>query len=370
MPQKIKRKSNLLTPKSHSLKRVVVAMSGGVDSSVAAALLKESGDFQVIGVFMKLWSEEKTRGNIKSSSSTAAEKRAKKIAKFLKIPFYTFNFEKEFKKKVVDCFLNEFEEGVTPNPCIICNKEIKFKLLFEKGFQLEADFMATGHYVRIREKEGKISLVRGKDKNKDQSYFLWKLSQEQLKNVMFPVGGYTKPEVRKLAKDLKLPIASFPQSQEICFVPEKINHFLEKYLKTKPGKIVEHQAGRKIGQHKGLWFYTIGQRKGIRLPKGPFYVVGKDLKRNNLVVSKDENDLYKKEIMLKSINWLSSTKPRFPLKVKTKVRYRHKMALSVISQRKKGRYKLQFKKAQRAITPGQSAVFYKRDQLLGGGIIC
>jgi len=344
-------------------------MSGGIDSSVAAALLKEAGDFEVVGVFMRLWSGGRSRGNIKKHFRRAAEKRARKIAQFLEIPFYAFNFEKEFKKKVVDCFLDRFREGVTPNPCIVCNKEIKFGLLFKKGLRFGADFMATGHYARIKEKKEGITLLRGKDRHKDQSYFLWNLSPAQLRNVMFPIGGYTKQEVKKLAKSFKLSVAEFPQSQEICFVPQKITNFLEKHLKIKRGKIVDYQTKKTIGEHKGLWFYTIGQRKGIRLAGGPFYVVGKDLKKNNLIVSRDEKDLYKKEIMLKSVNWLLGTKPRLPLKMKAKIRYRHKMALGVISQISDRKYKLKFNKAQRAVTPGQSAVFYRRDQLLGGGII-
>ena len=362
MPKKVKRKSNLSITK----KRVMVAMSGGVDSSVAAALLKEAGDFEVIGVFMKLWS----RSNINRRFWEPAEKRAQRIAQFLEIPLYTFNFEKEFKEKVIDCFLNRFREGATPNPCIVCNKEIKFGLLFEKGLHLRADFMATGHYVRIKEKKGVVSLLRGKDENKDQSYFLWNLSLAQLRNVMFPVGGYTKQEVRKLAKDFKLPIAEFPESQEICFVPQKITNFLEKHLKTKRGEVVDYQTKKIIGEHKGLWFYTIGQRKGIRLNRGPFYVVGKNLKKNQLIVSQNEKDLYKKEIILKNVNWLLKPRPKLPQKVRTKIRYRHKMALGVISQMPNRKYKLKFNKAQRAVTCGQSAVFYRRDRLLGGGIIC
>lgn len=329
------------------MKRVIIAMSGGVDSSVAVALLKEAG-FDVIGVFMKFWSER--------PCSSESEKRAKLVAAKLDIPFRTFCFKKEFKKKVVDYFLKASELGLTPNPCVVCNKEIKFGLLFKKALSLKYDFIATGHYALI--KDGKLFEAR----DKDQSYFLWRLNSRILSKTLFPVGGYTKKEVKRLAKEFRLPVVDIPESQETCFISTTLNDFLKKHLKPKPGDIV--YQGRKIGRHPGLCFYTIGQRKGINLPAGPFYVLDKDIKHNSLIVTKKEKDLFKKELRAKNINWINKA-PKLPLKVKAKIRYKHKAAPAVIKEQ--GR--VVFSKPQRAVTSGQSVVFYLKDQVLGGGVI-
>jgi tRNA-specific 2-thiouridylase len=365
--------------KSGQNKKVVIAMSGGVDSSVAAALLKKQGYF-VVGVFMKL-----------NRYSAESEKMARLVAKQLGIPFYVVNVEKEFKKKVVDYFLKEYKKGTTPNPCVVCNKEIKFGFLIKKALSLGADFVATGHYARTSqgdvifsaarasltghprlEKITSPRLLKGKDKQKDQSYFLWQLNQKQLRRVLFPVGSYTKPEVRKLAKKFKLPTAETPESQEVCFIQNSTNEFLKKYLKTKPGPIIEQAqngVNKIIGQHNGLWFYTIGQRRGLEISQGPWYVVGKDFKKNILIVSKKQKDLLKKELIAKNVNWVSGKEPKPPLKVKAKIRYRTKEAEAIIYKLQTTNYKLKFAKPQRAITPGQSVVFYKGEELLGGGII-
>ncbi len=345
-------------------KKVIIAMSGGIDSSVAAALLKKTG-FDVIGVFMKFWAEKDKDGLVYVQNrccTPESEKRARAVADKLDIPFYVFNFEKEFKKKVVDYFLKNYKLRLTPNPCVVCNKEIKFKLLWKKVMALEADYIATGHYARKKDKK----LLKGIDKEKDQSYFLWQLDQRILKKILFPVGDYTKTEVRKLAKRFKLPVLNIPESQEICFIQTTINDFLKKHLKAKPGRII-NDKGKIIGKHSGLHFYTIGQRKGIKLPEGPFYVLDKDIKRNLLIVTKNEKDLYKKELFVKNINWISDV--RFPLRVMVKIRYRHKPALAIISRQKNNSVKVVFSKPQRAITPGQSVVFYKGQEVLGGGII-
>jgi len=353
-------------------------MSGGVDSSVAAALLKRAG-FNVVGVFMKFWSEPRSGSTLIHADNNAdlrryenrcctleSERRARKVAKILKIPFYVFNFEKEFKKRIVDYFLEEYKKGITPNPCVVCNKEIKFGLLLEKALALDTDFVATGHYARLR--QGK--LYRAKDKGKDQSYFLWMLNQKQLKRILFPVGNYTRKEVEKLAEKFKLPVLKAKKSVEICFIQTMINDFLRKYLKEKPGDIVNTQ-GKILGEHEGLWFYTIGQRKGIKLPQGPYYVLGKDFKKNLLIVTKNERDLYKKELTAKNINWISGKIPKLPLKVQAKIRYRHQAATATITKILHSTfYILKFSRLQRAITPGQSVVFYKGEELLGGGIIC
>jgi tRNA-specific 2-thiouridylase len=232
------------------------------------------------------------------------------------------------------------------------------------------DFIATGHYVRLRRETQNHKLLKGKDKEKDQSYFLWQLSQKQLKYTLFPVGGYTKNEVRKLAKKFKLPVFEAPESMEICFIQNTINDFLARYLEQKRGKIV-NKEGKIIGRHNGLWFYTIGQRKGIGLAGGPYYVLDKNMKRNALIITRNENDLYKKELVVKDINWISGREPRLPIKIKAKIRYRHNPASATLTLNSKLKtHSLKFDKPQRAITPGQSAVFYKGQELLGGGIIC
>ena len=304
-------------------KKVIVAMSGGVDSSVSAALLERAG-FDVVGVFLKLW-------------PSFNSKRAKLVAEKLGIKFYVLDLQKEFRKKIVDYFVKEYKLGRTPNPCVVCNKEIKFGLLLKRALKLDTDYIATGHYVRRKGSK----LLRGKDKEKDQSYFLWRINQKILKKTLFPVGDYTKTEVRKLAKKFNLPVLNIPESQEICFT---VN------FKKKPGEII-NTKGEVIGRHKGLWFYTIGQRKGIRLSGGPYYILDKDMKKNTLIVSKNEKDLYKKELRFKEANWIKEAK--LPLRVNAQIRYRHKASLATVKKNK-----VIFTKPQRAITPGQSVVFY------------
>ena len=303
-------------------------MSGGVDSSVSAVLLKKAG-FDVTGVYIRFWSNE-------------SEKRARAVAKKIGIPFKVVSFKKEFKKLVVDYFIDSYKKGLTPNPCVVCNKELKFGLLL-KRFK---GYIATGHYVRV--KDNKLLKGRGKD----QSYFLWSINPKALDRVLFPVGGYTKEEVKKMAKDFKLPVVDIPESQEACFISDS---FIKKYI-TKSKDIVYNN--KVIVRGSGL--YTIGQRKGLDLPGGPFYIL--DVKKNKVIVTKNENDLFKKGLTFKKANWF--IKPKFPLKVKAKIRYRHKMAEAIVNKNK-----VIFTKPQRAVTPGQSIVFYNKDQLLGGGII-
>ena len=344
------------------MKKAIIALSGGIDSAVAAALLKRDG-FELVGVFMKLADLPNFRDS---------EKRARRITKVLKIPFLILDLRKEFKRRIVDCFLKENKKGLTPNPCIVCNKEIKFGLFLDKAVKLKADHIATGHFARIVEDRPQQSykLCRGKDKEKDQSYFLWRLNQKQLKKVLLPIGNYTKREVESLARKFKLSfLVKIPKSQEICFIEGKLESFLKKRLGVKPGKIVDLQ-GKVLGRHQGLWFYTIGQRKGIGFSGGPYYVLGKDLRKNFLIVDKNEKNLYKEELAVRNANWISGNKSKFPLKVTAKIRYRHKAVLAiVIKGANPGTLRLKFKKPQRAITPGQSAVFYKGQELLGGGII-
>jgi len=344
--------------------KVVVAISGGKDSAVAAALLKRAG-FNVVGVFLKLYNSPHFR---------RGEKRARKIAKILKIPFLVLDLRKEFKKEIIDYFLREEKRGRTPNPCVICNRKIKLGALLKKALALDADFLATGHYVRL----GKSRLFRAKDKKRDQSYFLYQLNQNQLKHLLFPVGDYTKEEVRNLAKKFKLPVLNIPESRDICFIETSPSDFLAKYLKLKPGKIVDSE-GRTMGSHQGLFFYTIGQRKNLGLTKGPYYVLDKNVKKNTLIVTKRKKDLYKKELIAENVNWISGKKPSLPLRVRAKIRYSSPLASAVVSR--KGKFiKVVFDKAQLAVTPGQSVVFYRahnalcasvylNQELLGGGII-
>jgi len=350
-----------MTKEKAKRSKVVVATSGGVDSSVAAALLKRAG-FEVVGVFLKL-----------NDFSSKEETRARQVAKILDIPFYVFNFEKEFKKRIVDYFLKENKKGLTPNPCVICNKEIKFGLLLEKALKLNADFIATGHYARlVKDNLRHIKLMEAKDKNKDQSYFLWMLNRGQLERILFPIGDYTRAEVEKLAKKFKLPFGGVKKSQEICFVVKTVEDFLKRHLKSKPGPIcLKWNIKQIIGRHQGLWFYTIGQRKGIRLPQGPYYVLSKDLKKNILIVTKNEKDLFKKELIAKNVSWISGKEPELPLKIQARIRYRHKATPVVITKILNSTfYILKFARPQRAITPGQSVVFYRGQEVVGGGIIC
>jgi len=362
--------------------KVFVAMSGGLDSSVTAALLKEQG-YQIKGIFFRFWKER--RGSENRYCSLEGEKRARRVCQKLKIPFYIWDFQKEFKKKIIDYFIKTYAKGLTPNPCVQCNKFIKFGLFMEKAKKMGADFIATGHYVKKskvksptlrvvtrRVKKSKViyRLFRAKDKNKDQSYFLYQLKQNQLKHILFPIGDYTKEEVKKLAKKYRLPISHLRESQEICFVFSGLKNFLKKKIKTKPGKIIDINTNEILGRHQGVQFYTVGQRRGIKLAGGPWYVV--DHKVNKLLVTNKKNDsrLYKKELIAKNVNWILGVEPKLPLKVKAKIRYRHKPVLAKITKSKESNtYNLIFNKPQRAVTPGQSVVFYSGDEVLGGGII-
>jgi len=357
-------------------KKVAVALSGGVDSAVAAALLKQQG-YEVAGIFMKFWQapfNSGKSGGWNRCCSFDAQQRAREVARVLGIRFYVLNLEQQFKKKVVDYFLREMKAGRTPNPCVVCNKKIKFGLLIDKALAIGADFVATGHYARLSRASSKFKvqsskLMKAKCKAKDQTYFLWQLNQKQLAKVLLPIGEIAnKTEVRQLAKKFNLPVAQTKESQEVCFIQNTTEEFLKKYLKAKPGAI-QNKAGQTLGQHSGFWFYTIGQRKGIGLSGGPYFVVDKDFKKNILIVSNNENDLLKKDLIAEKVNWVSIQPSKFPLKVKAQIRYRHVPASAMLYQLPATNYKLVFAKPQRAITPGQSVVWYQGEELLGGGVI-
>lgn len=347
--------------------KVLCAMSGGVDSSVAAALLVQNG-YDVTGAFMVNYDEPEPQAE---TCWTGDYQDALRVAAKLRIPLIRLDFIKEYREQVLDYMYGEYEAGRTPNPDVLCNKFIKFGAWLDKAKELGFDFLAAGHYARLR--PGKIlKLIMSEDKNKDQTYFLHQLNQKQLKHVMFPVGGYAKTEVRKMARKMSLPTADRAESMGICFVGEvPMKEFLMKKIKPKPGNII-NTSGEILGQHDGLAFYTIGQRYGVKGQHAkPFYVVDKKIKRNELVVG-HENDpaLYKKEIEAGNINWISGHPPKFPLKCEVRLRHRQPLQECVIRRsRPANQLTIKFTNPQRAVTPGQFAVFYKKGECLGGGVI-
>ncbi|MDD3887183.1 MAG: tRNA 2-thiouridine(34) synthase MnmA [Patescibacteria group bacterium] len=364
-------------------KHVICAMSGGVDSSVAAALLKKQG-FKVTGVFMRFWHEQnnKTCATNRCCSQDSFDS-ARQVCQKLGIRLYSLNCEKEFKNHVVDYFLDYSKKGLTPNPCIACNKHIKFGFLIKKLQELNADYLATGHYAQVKSQKSKVKsdkekvkktykLLRSKDKNKDQSYFLYNLNQKKLARILFPIGNYTKPEVRELAKNFGLPTASKEESQEICFIQEKNYHnFLKRNLKKiKPGKI-KTVSGKTIGEHQGLCFYTIGQRKGIGLGlEKTFYVAKLDFKHNILYVTDnpDDKQLFSKIIKLKNLN-LIGERLTLPYSCQIKIRSHASPVSGKIIKINKNQAIISLLSSVRAVMPGQSAVIYKREILIGGGVI-
>lgn len=359
-------------------KRVAVAMSGGVDSSVAAALLVKKG-YDVVGISMKLWPAEFCgREKPKSCCSTKDLADARFVAGQLKIPFYAVNFSKEFKSDVMDYFAAEYAAGRTPNPCIACNNKIKFGTLLKKAEELRADYIATGHYAKIAydKKSKKFILKQAKDRTKDQSYVLFGLNQKQLSRTIFPLGDYKKKEVRRLSKRLGLKTADKKESQEICFIWDNdYPEFLKKRygIKPKAGYIVD-KNGDILGEHPGFMFFTIGQRRGLGLGgnKEPMYVTDIDAK-NNKITAGPREELKKDTLFAENLNWINYPNVgagrdlplQSPLKVKAQIRYNHKAAPAVVYP--DGR--VVFSKPQEAVTPGQAVVFYKGEKVMGGGWI-
>lgn len=341
-----------------------MALSGGLDSAVGAALLQQAG-YEVAGCFMRLWVDQQRPNDC---PTLEAEERAEKIASYLNIPFFVFDLRREFDELVIQPFLRDYQSGLTPNPCVFCNEKIKFDLFWQRAQVEGADFMATGHYVVSRRKGDLVELYRGVDKSKDQSYFLWPLKPEQLRRSLFPLGRYRKHHVRKLAERWKLPAPKRLESMEICFVVNSIDQFLADRLKFSPGPIVDDQ-GREIGRHQGLPLYTIGQRKKIRLPGGPYYVRNKDIKNNALSVTKDKRTLSSRHLTCSKVNWLDGVGPKLPASLKAKIRYHHRMSAATVNKSSADLYRVDFRWPQGAITPGQSVVFYRGSKLLGGGVI-
>lgn len=345
---------------------VAVAMSGGVDSSVAAALLVRRG-FRVIGLTMKLFCYAGA-DRAKSCCSLDAIDAARQSAERLDIPHYVVDCQREFSRQVVDRFVAEYAAGRTPNPCVACNAAIKFGLLLDKARALGCECLATGHYARIVKRRGVAVLARGLDGKKDQSYFLWPLSRGTLAHVLFPLGGLTKPQVREQARRSGMVSAGRPESQEICFVQHgSYTDFLAERVKPDPGDIVD-VAGKVLGRHQGIIRYTIGQREGLGIALGrPQYVLRIDAQRNRIIVG-DDQLLRSTECMVSEVNWILP-KPQRAVKAVVKIRHQHQGAQAAVRPLSGDRAAITFDEPQRAIAPGQSAVFYRGDLVLGGGII-
>ena len=352
-----------MSPSTH----VVVGMSGGVDSSVTAYLLKSKG-YRVTGIFMRNWEESDGACN----SGVDAEDVASVCAK-LDIEHYTFDFSKKYWTDVFVKFLAGYRAGLTPNPDVLCNREIKFRALFDKALLLNADYLATGHYCRTIQADGTCSLLKGRDPAKDQSYFLYMVSGKILQQVLFPLGDLTKLEVRQLATELKLPIAAKKDSTGLCFVGKrKFRPFLAHYLKPKPGPI-ESLSGQLLGEHQGAFFYTIGQRKGLFLSghQEPWFVVDKDLARNALILAKGSQhpDLYHNALWAIHPHWVNHPPKSLPFRCQAKIRYRHPQATCSILECDQRGFKVQFDDPQWAMTHGQAIVFYQDATCLGGAEI-
>lgn len=354
------------------MKRVLLGMSGGVDSSVAAIILMEQG-YEVIGATMKLWDPEDDEGQSKCCGDDSILD-AKRVCDKLGIPHYTLNLKEEFKKCVIENFIEEYANARTPNPCIECNKYLKFNYFFRKAMELGCDYIATGHYAKTEfsDKYNQVVLKKSNAGKKDQSYVLYNIPKDIINKVLFPLGQFeNKEQIRKIAEKHDLLTAKKPDSQEICFIPDDdYAKFLSKNgrVESKPGKIVDNQ-GNVLGTHKGLIHYTIGQRKGLGIAhETPLYVVKLDA-QNNLLVVGDEKDIFSKELYANNLNFTVDIKRDLPIKVNAKIRYGAKEAEAILFPEVNGKVKVEFETPQRAITKGQSVVFYIDDVLIGGGKI-
>lgn len=354
-------------------KKVVVGMSGGVDSSVAAYLLKEQG-YEVIGVTMRLWQEDENREETgKECCSLSAVEDARRVADQIGIPFYVMNFEEDFKRDVVDYFVEEYLQGRTPNPCIACNRYVKWEALLKRSLEIGADYIATGHYARItRRDNGRYAIATSVTAAKDQTYALYNLTQEQLSHTLMPVGEYTKDEIRAIAERIGLRVAKKPDSQEICFIPDHdYAGFIERMA---PGEVLGcgnfvTADGEILGRHKGIIHYTIGQRKGLNLAMGkPVFVTEIRSKTNEVVIGEPE-EVFCKEFLADQINYMGIPQIEDGMRFLTKIRYAHKGAMATLYRAGEDKIRFVFDEPQRAITPGQAVVFYEEDCIAGGGSI-
>jgi tRNA-specific 2-thiouridylase len=338
-------------------------MSGGVDSSLTAALLVEQG-YQVTGVYMKNWTKDLPGMRCPWADDLAD---AKRVAVQLGIDFKVFDFEAEYKQKVVDYMIDEYKRGRTPNPDIMCNQEVKFKLFLETALEDGADLIATGHYARVR--DGKLMMAE--DANKDQTYFLYRVTEEALEKTLFPLGEYTKPDVRAMAIERDLFTAKKKESMGVCFVGNVgMREFISTFVETKPGDIVEKDTGEVVGRHDGAIFYTLGQRHGLDVSGGlPYYVVGKDMENNTVYVSAKLHDtaMWATSATLTSVHWINKIDTTGEFLVRT--RHRAPLAPATITVEDDGSVRIEFQDSQRAITTGQSVVFYRGNECLGGGIV-
>jgi tRNA-specific 2-thiouridylase len=362
-----------ITPnQDNSDKRVVVAMSGGVDSSVAAGLLVAQG-FEVIGVMMRLYSEPSQGSDTNHNRCCTPDQMAdaRKVANQLNIPFYVLDTQEFFYRTVVQPFINGHVAGQTPNPCIACNRTVRFDFLLKHALALGADYLATGHYARVRKTEGGFQLQKAIDDDKDQSYVLHVLGQYELARVKFPVGDYTKTEVRVLAEQLDLPVASKSESMDLCFLADgDYRRFLADNAADsfQPG-LIKTLAGSEIGQHQGLGRYTIGQRKGLGVSVGqPMFVVKKDTAKNMLILGTRE-EATRKRLIAQQVNWISGIGPSGPIKAEVKIRYRANLVTAIITALENEKACVEFEEPVFGITPGQGAVFYQGEYCIGGGII-
>lgn len=348
------------------MKRVLLGMSGGVDSSVSAILLQEQG-YEVIGITMKLY-EEEIEGSCCNLDSTLD---AKRVCDYLQIPHYTANYKEEFEKSVIQDFVVNYQNCKTPNPCIECNKYLKFGKMYQKALELECDYIATGHYAKVEhdEKYHKNMIKKANSVEKDQSYVLYSIPQNLLDKIILPLGDFNnKEEIREIARKHKLPVANKPDSEDICFIPNgNYKEFLEKRGVTQKSGDIVLNNGKIVGKHNGLYNYTIGQRRGLGIAyEVPLFVIDFNKEKNQVIVGREE-ELYKKEIIVDNVNWLFDIE--LPNKVATKIRYSKKEAESTIEKLEDGNIKVTFDEPQRAPTPGQSAVFYIGDTVIGGGKI-
>ncbi|WP_438347068.1 tRNA 2-thiouridine(34) synthase MnmA [Paenibacillus sp. FA6] len=360
--------------KENSNTRVVVGMSGGVDSSVTALLLKQQG-YDVIGIFMKNWDDTDELGNCTAEDDAEDVRR---VCEQIDIPYYTVNFEKEYFEKVFSYFLDEYKSGRTPNPDVMCNREIKFGEFLNKALNLGADYVATGHYARVVEENGSYKLLRGIDSNKDQTYFLNALNQAQFSKAMFPIGHLPKPEVRRIAEEAGLSTAKKKDSTGVCFIGERnFKEFLSQYLPAQSGKMVDIATGEVKGQHDGLMYYTLGQRQGLGIGGSgtgePWFVADKDLDHNILYVVQGDNhpSLYSTGLIATGVNWIAGqdSLPTGSFTCVAKFRYRQPDQAVTLNWLPDGTVHVVFDKQQKAITPGQAVVFFQGEECLGGGTI-